>query len=158
MDEHNTPEPEGPVDLVIFYAGAVAILGLFGAVLYGVGARYLFNRPPLWSVDVPNLIFIWLVFGAVGLTTKLGPQIRVVFFVEKMPASWRRGIPVASHAAILVMLAFFIWYSAPIITLSSGETMLSTGWSGALFFYALPAGCLVMGYYQLRALFHLIRR
>ena len=89
MDEHAAPEPEGPVDLVIFYAGAAAILGLFAAVLYGVGARYLFNRPPLWSVDVPNLIFIWLVFGAVGLTAKLGPQIRVVFFVEKLPLAWQ---------------------------------------------------------------------
>jgi TRAP-type C4-dicarboxylate transport system permease small subunit len=114
------------------------MLGLFGTVLYTVGARYLFNRPPLWSVDVPNLIFVWLVFGVVGLTTKLGPQIRVVFFVRKM-------------------LAAFIFESQPIIELSSEEVMLSTGWSGAVFFYALPVGCVVMGYYQIRALLRILR-
>ncbi len=133
------------------------MLSLFGSVLYTVGARYLFNRPPLWSVDVPNLIFIWLVFGVVGLTAKLGPQIRVVFFVRKMPSAVQRAIEVAAHCAILMMLVVFIIESQPIIELSSDETMLSTGWSGSVFFYALPVGCVVMGYYQIVALLRIIR-
>jgi TRAP-type C4-dicarboxylate transport system permease small subunit len=133
------------------------MLGLFGTVLYTVGARYLFNRPPLWSVDVPNLIFVWLVFGVVGLTTKLGPQIRVVFFVRKIPRAVGRIIEIAAHCAVLMMLAAFIFESQPIIELSSEEVMLSTGWSGAVFFYALPVGCVVMGYYQIRALLRILR-
>jgi TRAP-type C4-dicarboxylate transport system permease small subunit len=157
MTEPSGPEPEGPIDTIIFYAGALGMLALFATVLYGVGARYLFNRPPLWSVDVPNLIFVWLVFGAVGLTTKLGPQIRVVFFVDKMPAAINRAILVLAHCAVLMMLATFIEYSRPIIELSSSEVMLSTGWPGSVFFYALPVGCVIMGYYQVLALLGLLR-
>ncbi len=157
MEDHEPTEPNGPIDLLIFYLGAFGMLLLFAVVLYSVGMRYLFNRPPLWSVDVPNLIFIWLVFCVVGLTTKLGPQIRVVFFVDKMPAIVNLAILILAHGAILMMLAAFIYYSVPIIELSSDEVMLSTGWSGAVFFYALPVGCLVMGYYQVRALLRLIR-
>lgn len=133
------------------------MLGLFGTVLYTVAARYLFNRPPLWSVDVPNLIFIWLVFCVVGLTAKLGPEIRVVFFVRKMPRALDRAIQIAAHCAVLVMLAFFMIYSRPIIELSADSVMLSTGWPGSVFFYALPVGCVIMGYYQLLALHRIVR-
>jgi TRAP-type C4-dicarboxylate transport system permease small subunit len=133
------------------------MLGLFAAVFYSVGMRYLFNRPPLWSVDVPNLIFIWMVFGVVGLTAKLGPQIRVLFFVERLPVWVNRMLLILTHCAILMMLVVFIVYSQPIIELSSDEVMLSTGWSGAWFFYALPCGCVVMGYYQIRALVLILR-
>jgi TRAP-type C4-dicarboxylate transport system permease small subunit len=137
---------------LIYYLGAAGMLTLFALMIYGVGMRYIFNRPPLWSADVPNLVFIWLVFMTAGLTAKLGPQIRVVFFIAKMPRAWRLGLLVGGHCAVLVMLAAFIWYSIPIIALSGGQTMLSTGWPGSVFFYALPVGSVVMAYYHVGAL------
>ena len=39
---------------------------------------------------MPNLLFIWLVFGVVGLPAKLGPHIRVVFFVDSITDNWGR--------------------------------------------------------------------
>ena len=156
-EEHPAARPSGLIDATVFYLGAFGMLGLFATVLYTVGARYLFNRPPLWSVDVPNLIFIWLVFGVVGLTAKLGPQIRVVFFVRKLPRGVQRAIEALAHCAVLLMLAAFIVNSQPIIELSSDEVMLSTGWPGSVFFYALPVGCVVIGYYQIGALLRVLR-
>ena len=157
MSDHQAAGPESLIDKIIYYLGAFGMLLLFATVLYSVGMRYLFNRPPLWSVDVPNLIFIWLVFTVVGLTAKLGPQIRVLFFVQKMPVLVNRLLLIVTHCAILMMLVAFIVYSQPIIELSSDETMLSTGWSGAWFFYALPTGCVVIGFYQIRALVLVLR-
>ncbi len=145
------------LDKFIYYLGAAGMLLLFAVVLYCVGMRYMFNKPPLWSADVPNLIFIWLVFTIVGLTAKLGPQIRVVFFLQKMPFHVRRALNIAAHCAILVMLATFIIYSLPILELTSDQTMLSTGWPGSVYFYALPVGCVVMGYYQIRELIQALR-
>ena len=156
-DAHADLRPTSVLDKLIYYAGAVGMLSLFGVVIYTVGARYLFNRPPLWSADVPNLMFIWLVFIVAGLTTKLGPQIRVVFFIDKMSRPAHRALLIASHLAILLMLGFFIYFSLPIIELSAGETMLSTGWPGSVFFYALPVGSVVMAYYQVWALGRLLR-
>lgn len=158
MIDHEAGPPQGALDRIIYYLGAVGMLTLFGVVLYSVGMRYLFNHPPLWSADIPNLIFIWLVFTVVGLTAKLGPQIRVIFFIERMPRRVFRALNIAAHSATLVMLAVFIIYSLPIIELSSGQTMLSTGWSGSVYFYALPVGSVIMGYYQILALVRLLRR
>lgn len=143
-------------DRVIYLLGAAGMLVLFAVIIYEVGMRYLFSRPPLWSVDVPNLVFIWLVFVVVGLTTKLGPQIRVVFFVARLPPRLRRGLAVVQHLAVLLMLGTFIYQSLPIIALSSSQTMLSTGWPGSVYFYALPIGSLVMAWYQLGALRRLL--
>ncbi len=157
MTEQEPGPPKALLDRIIYYLGAAGMFILFGTVLYGVGMRYIFNNPPLWSADVPNLIFIWLVFTIVGLTTALGPQIRVVFFIARMPSRVRAGLEIASHVAILVMLGTFMYYSIPIIDLTSGQTMLSTGWPGSVYFYALPVGCMVMGYYQIRALVLMFR-
>jgi TRAP-type C4-dicarboxylate transport system permease small subunit len=98
------------------------------------------------------------VFVTVGLTTPMGPQIRVVFFLERMPARVQRFLLVASHVAILVMIAAFFWFSIPIIELSSGDTVLSLGWNGSIYYYALPVGCVVMAYYQIKALILLFRQ
>jgi TRAP-type C4-dicarboxylate transport system permease small subunit len=155
--EDESTGPKGLIDTNICYLGAAGMLALFALVLYGVGMRYIFSRPPLWSADVPNLVFIWLVFVAVGLTVKLGPQIRVVFFVAKLPRAGRRALLIVSHLTVLLMLATFIWFSIPIIELSGGSTMLSTGWSDAVFFYALPVGCVVMAYYHIWALVQVLR-
>jgi C4-dicarboxylate transporter DctQ subunit len=156
VSDQQTGPPTGALDKIVYYLGAAGMLSLFAVVLYGVGMRYVFNRPPLWSADVPNLIFIWLVFTIVGLTAKLGPQIRVIFFVDRMPPRLARGLNIAAHCAILVMLATFIIYSVPIIELSSTSTMLSTGWPGSVYFYALPVGSVIMGYYQVVALVRIL--
>jgi TRAP-type transport system small permease protein len=149
--------PQSAIDKLIYYAGAIGMLGLFGLVIYGVGMRYIFSRPPLWSADVPNLLFIWLVFITVGLTVKLGPKIRVIFFVSKLSRTLRRAFLVFGHCAILVMLGIFFFYSIPIIALSGGQTVLSTGWPGSVFFYALPVGSVIMAYYQLWALLQIVK-
>lgn len=156
MHDHAAGPARSLPDKIVYYLGAAGMLSLFAVVIYGVGMRYLFNRPPLWSADVPNLIFIWLVFIVVGLTTKLGPQIRVVFFVDRMPRPLHRALLIVAHCAILVMLATFIIYSLPIIDLTASQTMISTGWPGSVYFYALPVGSVVMGYYQVLALFHIL--
>ena len=147
----------GVLDRVIYFLGAAGMLALFAVIIYSVGMRYIFDRPPLWSADVPNLLFIWLVFTVVGLTAKLGPHIRVVFFTERAPRAVRRGLLITAHCAILVMLGAFVAYSIPIISLSSGQTMLSTGWPGSVYFFALPVGSVIMAWYQLRALVLLLR-
>ena len=157
MNPEHQERPKGPLDHLIFYFGAFMMLGLFGVVFYSVAMRYVFSRPPLWSVDVPNLMFIWLVFITVGLTTRLGPQIRVVFFLEKLPAVAQKAVMATAHLAILVMAVAFIYFSLPIIELTSGETILSTGWNGSIYFYALPVGCVVIAFYQLQALVKLLR-
>jgi TRAP-type C4-dicarboxylate transport system permease small subunit len=155
-DEH-ADRPYAVVDRLLYWIGAMAMLGLFALVFYGVIMRYAFNRPPLWSADVPNLVFIWLVFGIVGLTIKLGPHIRVVFFVQHMRRASQQVLLVLSHCAVLMMLSVLIVYSAPIIELSSSETMLSTGWPGSVYFYALPVGSIIIGFYTIQALWQILR-
>ncbi len=157
MTDGEAERPHAVVDRILYWIGAMAMLSLSALVLYGVVMRYAFNRPPLWSADVPNLIFIWLVFGIVGLTVKLGPHIRVVFFVQHMRRAWQRALLVLAHCAVLMMLAVLIVYSIPIIELSSTETMLSTGWPGSVYFYALPVGGIIIAYYTVQALWQVLR-
>lgn len=157
MTEEHAERPHAVIDRVLYWIGAMAMLSLFALVLYGVVMRYVFNRPPLWSADVPNLVFIWLVFGIVGLTIKLGPHIRVIFFVQRMRRVWQRTLLVLAHCSVLMMLSVLIVYSVPIIELSSSETMLSTGWPGSVYFYALPVGSIIIGYYTIQALWQILR-
>ena len=79
----------------------------------------------------------------------------MAYFVDKLPRAARRGLRFVTHLTTLAMVAVLFVYSWPIIRLSSDETMLSTGWPEATFYCALPAGCVCIAFYQVRAIVRL---
>ena len=75
-------QPKTPIDRIFWNVGALMMLAMTGVMVYVVGARYFFDKPPLWSEDVPRTIFIWMVFLTLGLAIKLGLNIRVTTLVS----------------------------------------------------------------------------
>ncbi|NBB84311.1 MAG: TRAP transporter small permease subunit [Alphaproteobacteria bacterium] len=132
----------------MFYGCAVLLIAIVALVLYSVTMRYFFNAPPIWGEDVPRLLFVWLTFIGAGLATMLGLNIRVTFLIDKFPARLRLYTEVTMHVLVLVMLAVIFWYSLPVLRLNMNSVMLSTGWSRAWTYLALPTGCVVMAVYQ----------
>lgn len=142
------PTAGGRLQRALFFCCAGLLITITGLILYNVVMRYVFNAPPIWGEDVPRLLFVWLTFLGAGLATMLGINIRVTYFVDKMPERLRHWNEVVMHTLVLAMLAVIFRYSLPILELNLGGTMLSTGWSNAWFYAALPVGTLVMAAYQ----------
>jgi TRAP-type C4-dicarboxylate transport system permease small subunit len=127
---------------------ACLLIAITIAVLCSVFMRYVLNWPPLWSEEAPIVLFIWMTFAALAVATRRDVNIRVTFFIEKFNPRSRLVLEVIMHILILVMIAFIIWYSIPIISLQLRGQMLSTGWSNAVSWFPLPIGMVLIGFYQ----------
>jgi TRAP-type C4-dicarboxylate transport system permease small subunit len=138
------------LELAIYYASALLMLGLTGTVLYAVVARYFFNAPPSWSDEVPRVIFLWVTYLAIAVAVRRGQSLRVTFVLERLAPLARLWLEMFMHASIFVMLAWLFWHNIPVIELNRGSRMLATQWSDALRYWPLSVGCVLIGFYQLR--------
>lgn len=142
--------PKTLLDRLFWYAGAVLMLAMSGVMLYVVTARYFFNKPPLWSEDVPRTIFVWMVFVTLGLAIKLGLNIRFTSLTDLMPRHVRYTIELVMNLLVLAMIVVLIWFTVPILRLKAMATMLSTGWSEAVLVVPMILGLGLAFVYQAR--------
>ena len=142
-------------------AGALisgAVLITFTAlVLYSVIMRYFFSAPPMWGEDIPKLMFVWMIFIGAGFAYLSGANIRMTFVIDKFPPSLRRVIELVMHFAIVAMLLVIMWYSLPILRLTSNFTSLSTGLSQGWTYWPLPLGSAMLLLNEFFRIRHLLR-
>ncbi len=150
MSDDGGLRPKTLIDKIFWHAGAMLMLAMAGVMLYVVTARYFFNRPPLWSEDVPRTIFVWMVFVTLGLAIKLGLNIRVTTLTDMMPRRLRFTTELIMNVLVLVMIAILIWFTIPILRLKAEATMLSTGWSEGVLVVPMVFGFMLAFAYQVR--------
>ncbi len=146
--ETTQAEPKTLVESIQYYAAGLALIAIAAIMMYTVVMRYFFSRAPLWGEDVPRVLFVWLTLLSAGVAIRLGLNVRVTSFIDRMPTKLRRAVEVSMHLIVLAMLAVLFWFSFPIIRLGLGGTMLSTGWSEAVLSLPIPVGAAIMFYYQ----------
>jgi TRAP-type C4-dicarboxylate transport system permease small subunit len=88
---------------------------LFVIVNLGVFSRYLFLAPFIWTEELALFLLVWMVFLAGSLTIRRWENVRVTFFIEKLPRKVMVGIECASKLFVLAFLAFVLIISARII-------------------------------------------
>jgi len=142
---------------LFFNLCGLTLIEFTGLVLYAVIMRYFFNAPPIWGEAVPKLLFVWLTFIGAAFAGMLGMNIRVTYLVDKMRPETRRVVEIAMHTIVCLLLLLILWYSLPIIALTSRGTMLSTGWSNALTYLALPTGAALTLVHQIWRIIKLAR-
>jgi TRAP-type C4-dicarboxylate transport system permease small subunit len=157
-DAHASLRTRSKVETALYLASAVLMLLLAVLVFYSVIMRYVFSRPPIWAENVPLTLFIWMTFIGAAVATKRGLNLKVTYFVDKLPVRARSAIEVVMHALVLALLVTLFVYNIPIIELQWPGRMLSTGWSNAVNFVPLSVGCLLMIWYQIRLLRRALRR
>ncbi len=150
MSDGGGLRPRNFIDRIFWHLGAALMLAMAGVMLYVVTARYFFNKPPLWSEDVPRTIFVWMVFVTLGLAIKLGLNIRVTTLTDLMPRNLRFATELTMNVLVLVMLAILLWFTVPILRLKAEATMLSTGWSEAVLVIPMLFGFVLAFIYQTR--------
>jgi TRAP-type C4-dicarboxylate transport system permease small subunit len=88
---------------------------LFVIVNLGVFSRYLFNAPFIWTEELALFVLVWMVFLAGSLTIRRWENVRVTYFIEKLPRGVRVAIECVSKLLVLSFLVFVLILSARII-------------------------------------------
>src|SRR6201981_1090650 len=106
-------------------AGAAALLVVAEIIVLfsGVSARYLFQRPIIWSDELASILFLWLALLGAGVAFQRGEHMRMTAFVAmgtpQRPAFFD-VLPVAAPLAFLVLVL------QPAYEFASDEAFVST--------------------------------
>ncbi|RMF39564.1 MAG: TRAP transporter small permease [Alphaproteobacteria bacterium] len=132
------------LDRALYLLSGLLLIVIACTVFYAVMLRYVFNAPPLWAEDAPRVFFLWLTYIGVAVATRRGQNIRVTHFIDKLRPGPRLVLETVMNLMVMIMIAVILYWSFKVLRLQLRGTMLSTGWSYAWSYAALPVGCALM--------------
>jgi TRAP-type C4-dicarboxylate transport system permease small subunit len=85
--------------------GAVVILVGIAAVTRGMG------MPIIWSVEVAQLLFVWLVVIAADLGMQTNRHFGMQIMLDNVPQSIRKATEIANILVMIALLAMLFYYA-----------------------------------------------
>jgi TRAP-type C4-dicarboxylate transport system permease small subunit len=85
--------------------GAVVILIGIAAVARGIGA------PIIWSVEVAQLLFVWLVIIAADLGMQANRHFGMQILLDNVSPSIRKALEIANTVVLIGLLAVLLYYA-----------------------------------------------
>jgi TRAP-type C4-dicarboxylate transport system permease small subunit len=85
------PEPEqyGRLEQLQLLLASVAFVGTFVSIIVEVLARFLLDRPQVWSLELPTYLFLWSFSLAAGLSDWRDDQIAFRLLADVLPRKVR---------------------------------------------------------------------
>lgn len=124
-------------------------LGLIAAALIAtaggqVVARYLFNQPFGWVLELDVLLLVWLAMlsGYVGVRRKA--HMAMDEFVGRLSPANRRRAALASYALCIGFTALLAWKSVAVVDAMRGIPFTTLGIEQPWLYASLPVGALLM--------------
>jgi TRAP-type C4-dicarboxylate transport system permease small subunit len=124
---------------------ARTLLAAIVVLVFAAALARSFGHPLIWSVDLAQLLFIWLCFLGANRAMRIKAHIGVDYFVRKAPFAARRWI---EFGLGLLALAFLIALAVAGYRLTLlnwqrvyGDSGISYAWVTG----AVPVGCLLLG-------------
>jgi len=115
-----------------FFAGAVALLGIFVLYNFEVAARYFFNSPTKWSGDVVTYLLCVMIGLVLPELTRTKSHIAITFIGERMRPAGQRNLGMALSLGSGVVCLTAAW-------IVGGETLrLYTGGIETIASFIIP--------------------
>jgi TRAP-type C4-dicarboxylate transport system permease small subunit len=127
-----------------FAAGAAVLVAITGLVFVAAVMRF-FGKPLIWSVDLAQLLFIWLCFIGATRAMRQRAHLGVDLLVRLMPHTGRLWLETALAAVTLVFLAILAWEGVELTFLNLERLFGDSGLSYAWVTIAVPVGCALLG-------------
>jgi TRAP-type mannitol/chloroaromatic compound transport system permease small subunit len=103
------------MDYLSIWSGRILaglILIMAGIILYEVVARYLFNSPTIWGLELATMIFGTYILGAGAWTWYRGAHVRMDLFYDRWSKRTKAVIDVFSFPLVLLFLGVIFWKSS----------------------------------------------
>lgn len=120
---------------------AKALLAAIVVLVFLAAVARSFGHPLIWSVDLAQLLFVWLCMLGANKALRRKSHIGVDFFVLRLPPAMRRGVELALGLMTLVFLGALAWLGVRLTLLNAERIYGDSGISYAWVTGAVPAGC-----------------
>jgi TRAP-type C4-dicarboxylate transport system permease small subunit len=99
--------------------GQLALAAMVVTICYDVVARYVFEAPTLWSLEVNTFLVLFIALIPAGDVLKAGMHLRITFFVERGKPGLQRVLDKAGALTGIAFCGFMAW---------KGWTMAMQAW------------------------------
>lgn len=136
----------------IEFAIAAALLAIIVILVFIAAVMRFFGYPLIWSVDLAQLLFIWVCFlGATRAMREKG-HIGIDILVRHLGARNRFALEIALSIVVLCFLGLLIYEGYQLTMLNRQRQFGDSGLSYAWVTGAVPAGCLMLAIALIRNL------
>lgn len=128
-----------------FAVGMALLVVITGLVFVAAVMRFVGN-PLIWSVDLAQLLFIWLCFLGACRAMRQRAHLGVDFAVRFLPFRGRLWVETALAAVIIAFLLTLSWKGYQLTLLNMERIFGDSGLSYAYVTSAVPVGCIFLSF------------
>ena len=129
------------LEVIITVLFGIMVLILLGQVV----SRYLFTFPMMWSAEIAQYIFIWIVYLGSALAFLTKRHLVVDIFSLKIPRPYSTYLTLILHVMILVFLFYVFRLGLQYAATNLSKPVYSVRWISLGWVYAsVPIGALFM--------------
>ncbi|SFE62357.1 TRAP transporter small permease [Roseivivax sediminis] len=126
-----------------FAVGATILAVITGLVFVAAVMRF-FGQPLIWSVDMAQLLFIWLCFIGATRALRERAHLGVDLLIRFLPFAARRWVETVIALATLVFLGILAWQGYGLTMMNLERQFGDSGLSYAWVTIAVPVGCVLL--------------
>ncbi len=111
------------IGALIEAAAALLVAAEIVILFAGVLARYVFDRPLVWSDELASMLFLWLAMLGAVIAFRRQEHMRMTAVVAMLPASTRAALDVFATGASLAFLMFIV---RPALDYAQDQSFITT--------------------------------
>ena len=132
------------VGLAVGIPAAAAVLAEVCILLLGVIARFVFNRPFVWTDELASTVFLWLAMLGAVLALWKGEHMRLTTIATRLQPRLQAFAETLAVGAPCLFLLFIIGPSLDYMQDQSFVETPALGWPDSIRAAAVPVGCALM--------------
>lgn len=120
------------------------LLGFIILFVFIAAFLRVFRKPLVWSVDMAQLLFIWVCFIGADLAMLNDKHIGVDMLTNLMPERVRKGVKLFSNVLAMIFLGLIAAYGAYLAVINVDDQFSGMELSHSWATWSAPVGCILM--------------
>jgi TRAP-type C4-dicarboxylate transport system permease small subunit len=134
------------------------LLVVIVVLVFAAGVLRWFDRPLIWSVDLAQLLFVWISFIGANQALRARVHIGMDLLVRPFPMAVRCVLEIGLALLTLAFLLYMVVLGYELTMLNKERVYGDSGISYAFVTGAVPVGCLLLAITLAGHLWNVVRR
>jgi tripartite ATP-independent transporter DctM subunit len=139
---------------IVETAAAVLVAAEIVLLFSGVVARYIFDKPLVWSDELASILFLWLAMLGAVIAFRRDEHMRMTACIGMLPPAMRAALDTFATGAALAFLLLIAWpacnFAMEQAAITTPALEIKDAWRAA----ALPVSIILMAAFALLRLFN----
>lgn len=122
----------------------MSVLAIIVVLVFIAAVMRFFNRPLIWSVDLAQLLFIWLCFIGATRAMRERAHLGVDLLVRRLRHRHRLYLEIGLAVVFIAFMSVLAWEGYKLTMLNRERLFGDSGLSYAYVTIAVPVGCLFL--------------